>query len=93
MYTVYILYSAKLNRFYVGSTSDLNERMQFHMSAASNKFTAKAKDWDIFLNFSCDHKNQALAIERHIKSMKSKVYIQNLKKYPEMVLKLKEKYA
>jgi putative endonuclease len=29
-----------------------------------------------------------MKIERHIKKMKSKKYIQNLKKYPEMVEKL-----
>ena len=34
-----------------------------------------------------------MAVEEHIKSMKSKKYIQNLKKYPEMVEKLKDKYS
>jgi putative endonuclease len=32
-------------------------------------------------------------IEEHIKKMKSKVYIQNLKKYPDMVKKLIAKYS
>jgi len=40
----------------------------------------------------CENKTQALAIEKHIKSMKSKIYIENLKKYPEMVTKLLIKY-
>ena len=92
MYRVYILFSAKLNRFYIGSTSDLDERLEFHRNAASHKFTAKAKDWEIFLSFACDSKSQAMAIERHIKKMKSKVYIQNLTKYPEMIVRLKERY-
>jgi len=34
-----------------------------------------------------------LAIEKHIKSIKSKVYIENLIKYPEMAEKLKGKYS
>ncbi len=38
-------------------------------------------------------KAQALAIEKHIKAMKSKIYIHNLKKYPEMIDKLLLKYA
>ena len=29
-----------------------------------------------------------MAIEKHIKNMKSKIYIQNLAKYPEMTQKL-----
>ncbi|WP_424493385.1 GIY-YIG nuclease family protein [Salinimicrobium sp. GXAS 041] len=28
MYSVYILFSEKLNRFYTGSTSDLKERLK-----------------------------------------------------------------
>jgi len=34
-----------------------------------------------------------LKIEGHIKGMKSKNYIVNLAKYPEMVTKLLEKYS
>jgi putative endonuclease len=37
-------------------------------------------------------KKQALQIEKQIKNMKSKVYIQNLKRYPEMTIKLLGKY-
>jgi putative endonuclease len=32
-------------------------------------------------------------IEQHIKKMKSKVYIQNLKRYPEILQKLINKYS
>ena len=42
---------------------------------------------------SCKDQTQALAIEKHIKLMKSKVYIENLIKYPEMTEKLKNKYS
>ena len=35
---------------------------------------------------------QALAIEKHIKSMKSRKYLENLKKYPEITEKLKQLY-
>ena len=89
---VYILYSEKLDKFYTGETSDFNIRMVFHANSPSIKYTAKAKDWVLFLKFECDTKPQAKKIERHIKNMKSKVYIKNLKKYPEIVLKLQDKY-
>ena len=36
---------------------------------------------------------QARNIETHIKRMKSRVYIVNLKKYPEIIVKLKIKYG
>ena len=91
-HTVYILYSKKLDRYYTGETADFQTRMEFHKNSPSHKFTAKADDWTLFLKFQCVSKKQALAIEDHIKRMKSKVYIQNLRKYPEIIPKLKNKY-
>ena len=93
MYSVYILFSEKMNRFYTGSTSDLEERLKFHRNSTSDKFTGKANDWEVFLNITCDSKAEALAIESHIKKMKSAIYIKNLKKYPKMVFNLKQKYT
>jgi putative endonuclease len=92
MLCVYILNSIKLDRFYIGFTSDFDSRLEFHRQAAQHKFTYNADDWTTFLTIECDCKTQGLAIEKHIKSMKSKVYINNLKIYPEMIEKLKTKY-
>ena len=89
---VYILHSNKLNRFYIGSTSNLETRIEFHKIAEAHKFTSKANDWILFYKILCDNKNQALNIEKHIKRMKSKAYIENLIKHPEIILKLKEQY-
>ena len=92
MNTVYILQSIKINRYYIGYTSNLELRLQFHADAESRKFTHKADDWTVFYSVNCESKPQALAIEKHIKAMKSKTFIENLKKYPEMIEKLLEKY-
>ena len=92
-YFVYVLYSEKLDRHYTGSTSNIDVRLDFHKNAAVNKFTYKANDWKLVFSLGCDNKTQMLAIERHIKSMKSKTYIQNLIQYPEMGLKLKTRYV
>jgi putative endonuclease len=92
-YMVYILNSKKLDRFYIGFTSNLEKRLEFHHNAESQKFTYKAKDWEVYLKIECKSKGQALAIEKHIKKMKSKVYIQNLKKYSEMKIQLLERYS
>ena len=89
---VYIIYSEKLRKFYTGYTSNYEVRMQFHLNPESRKFTYNASDWTTFLIIQCTNKSQGLAIEKHIKAMKSSVYIKNLVKYPEMVEKLKSKY-
>ncbi len=92
-YCVYILHSAKLNRFYIGYTSDFETRIEFHKNAAAHKYTSNASDWIVFLKILCKSKSQGLKIERHIKKMKSTRYIENLLKYPEIILKLLEKYS
>ncbi|MEH6406132.1 MAG: GIY-YIG nuclease family protein [Leeuwenhoekiella sp.] len=91
MNSVYILYSKKLDSFYIGETENLAERIDQHNSGFYNKaYTKKANDWELFYTFTSESKSQALKIERHIKKMKSKIYIWNLKKYPEMTEKLKK---
>ena len=92
-FIVYILHSKKLNKNYIGFTENFNQRLDFHLKDdQSRKFTYKTDDWELIFSIECESKSQGLAIEKHIKSMKSKVYIENLLRYPEMKLKLLEKY-
>ena len=95
MYSCYILFSYSLDRFYIGSTSlDPEARLANHLAKyyESSKFTAKADDWTLFLEIPCSSFDQARKIESHIKKMKSKVYIHNLRKYPDMIQKLFTKF-
>ncbi len=88
----YIIYSKQIDRFYIGVTQDsILRRIDFHNSAkyGKNKFTAKANDWELFLKIGVTNIQHALKIERKIKSMKSRIYIQNLTKYPELITKIK----
>lgn len=93
MNCVYILYSQSIDSYYVGETTDLDDRLEQHNTGFySTSFTKKASDWSLFFDIKCDSRVQARKIEAHIKKMKSKKYIQNLKKYPEITKKLKSKY-
>jgi putative endonuclease len=72
---------------------DFDARLDFHLNSdEQRKFTHSANDWTTFIKIECQSKKQALEIEKHIKKMKSKVYIENLVRYPEMIIKLLEKY-
>jgi putative endonuclease len=95
MASVYILYSPSLDSFYTGATTEaVILRLERHLHGYyDNKYTAKAKDWELYFEISCSSMEEAMKIEHHIKRMKSKKYIQDLKRYPEMVNKLKEKYS
>ena len=80
-------------KHYIGFTENLKQRFEFHLSnEESIKFTYKADDWELVFTLKCISKKQGLCIENHIKSMKSKIYVQNLLRYPEMSSKLLEKY-
>jgi putative endonuclease len=92
----YIIFSSTLNRFYIGALQeDLLERIKKHNdhSYGEHRFTAQASDWELFLFIECPSYAMAVRIERHIKDMKSSTYIKNLKKYPEMIEKLKAKFS
>jgi putative endonuclease len=93
MATVYIIFSEPINKFYVGYTTEIVElRIERHNNKYYyNKYTSIGIPWSLFLEIQCESIEHALKVEKRIKSMKSKVYIQNLKQYPEMVIKLKEK--
>lgn len=93
MYSVYILYSEKLGKFYTGYTSDFVNRLSFHNDTERNSiWTRKGVPWVEYFRITNLTESQATAIERHIKRMKSKKYIEDLAKYPEMVKLLKIRY-
>ena len=91
----YILYSTSLDNYYVGITSeDLQERLLIHNSSGYGKhYTSQVTDWEVFHFIQCSCIKQMIQIEKHIKKMKSRIYIENLKRYPEMILKLKVKFS
>ena len=92
-YSVYILYSEKLKKYYIGTTNDVKKRLIEHNeSRYNNAYTLKGIPWKIIFEINELSSNQAYKIELHIKKMKSKIYIQNLIKYPEMKKKLILKY-
>ena len=93
MATVYILFSKKFDRYYVGSCLNLDERIADHKSKKyQNSYTCDADDWELFYKLVDLGYRQAREIEKHIKKMKSRSYIENLKKYNEISIKLLELY-
>ena len=88
MHFVYILYSSSLDKYYTGETSNLKLRLNHHNSSFyKNAFTTSGDDWVLFYRIICKDVFQARKIEKHIKSMKSRKYILNLKQYPNIVEK------
>jgi putative endonuclease len=77
-YTVYILYSYSLDKFYVGYTGDLiEERLRRHNSNHKG-FTGGKADWVVRYTEMYNDKSFALKREKEIKSKKSRKYIESL---------------
>ena len=94
MAVVYILYSRKIDKFYVGSCLDFEKRLNEHNSHFFKRaYTTRASDWIIFYKYENLELELARKIEFHIKKMKSKVYNENLLKYDEIMNKLIDKYS
>ncbi len=77
MFYFYILYSEKLDKFYIGYTSDLQDRLRKHNSNHKG-FTGKVEDWDIVYSEEYTSKELAYARERQVKKWKSKARIKEL---------------
>ena len=76
-YKVYILYSQKLDRYYVGYTNDLGRRISEH-NRKKGKYTDNGIPWEIKYVERYPEKKKAEDREHFIKSRKSKSFIEDL---------------
>ncbi len=83
-----------MNRYYVGHTSDFEQRIKMHNDGhfGGKTYTRRAKDWEEFLLIPCSTAKLAVYLEMKIKRMKSRKYIENLKKYPDLIKKIIREY-
>ncbi|MEC5166554.1 putative endonuclease [Flavobacterium sp. PL11] len=74
----YILYSAALNQYYIGHTSEsLQERLRKHLSNHAG-FTSKSKDWVIVYHEEFDTKSLAYKRELEVKKWKSRKRLEKM---------------
>jgi len=77
MFVLYILYSKKLDRYYVGFTKNLNRRMSEH-NRIKGKYTDTGIPWILIYSEEFNDKKSAMRREIYIKSRKSKQFITSL---------------
>jgi len=77
MHYLYILFSKSKNKYYIGSTSDLDDRIKKHNSNHKG-FTGGIGDWKIVYSEKFENYNPALKREKQIKKWKSRVMIEKL---------------
>ena len=77
MFYVYILYSSSLDKYYVGSTQEIDTRIEKHLTNHKG-FTSKAKDWVLKHSESYNTRSEAVQRETQIKKWKSRVIIEKI---------------
>ena len=80
MFYIYILYSASADKYYVGYTSNPEQRLKEHNEQiAFNTFTSKFRPWQMAALFECStDEKEAVQMERFIKKQHSRQLIERL---------------
>ena len=78
MYYVYVLYSKTHLKFYIGSTSNLEGRLQAHNHPANKSWTRSFQPWIIIYHETFDTKPEAMAREKQLKSAKGREFIKDI---------------
>ena len=76
-YFVYILYSKKRDRYYIGYSFNPESRLEEHNLGAT-KSTRTGSPWILVYTEDFEDKRSAIHRELEIKKMKNRKYIENL---------------
>ena len=77
MYSTYILWSEKLQKYYIGHTDNLSRRITEHNTGES-KYIKLGKPWTLMCHEEFTTKVEAIRREQEIKNRKSKKYIETI---------------
>ncbi len=77
-YSVYILFSKKCAKYYVGHTDNIERRLEEHNSGRGGKYTIRCKPWELVYTERYESRSLAVKRELEIKKKKSRRYIENL---------------
>ena len=73
----YILFSEKINKYYIGSTTDIERRLDDH-NRGKEKFTKTGVPWILVYTEALETLTLARKRELQIKKQKSRKYIEQL---------------
>ena len=74
-YTVYIIRSKSIDRFYIGYTSlSMDERLSYH-NYKNKGYTGKANDWKVVWVIEYESKSKAMTEEKKIKKRGASRYL------------------
>jgi putative endonuclease len=84
LYKVYILYSKKLNRYYKGSTKNLEQRLKRH-NAGNSSYTSKGIPWELVFSIEKESLKEVLILERKLKNLNRERLESFIEKYKNIL--------
>ena len=76
-YSLYILKSQVVDRFYVGSTENVERRLSYH-NTIEKGYTSRYRPWALVFKQEFENKALAQVAERKIKKWKSRKMIEKI---------------
>ena len=78
MFTVYVLYSNKYDKIYVGYTSNLEQRFLSHNELSKKGWTVRFRPWKVIYTEEYNTKVEAMKREKQLKTASGRNYIRSL---------------
>ena len=78
MFTVYVLYSEKHNKIYIGYTSNIEQRLLSHNELETKGFTLRYRPWKLIYTEVFLKKSEAMKREKQLKTAKGREFIWKL---------------
>jgi len=75
MYIVYVLYSQKFDKIYIGFTSNLEERLKSHNELSKKGWTIAFRPWRVIHSETFESKAKAMKREKELKGGKGRDWI------------------
>lgn len=74
-YYMYVLYSPRFDKIYVGYTTDVAKRLRSHNQLATKGWTIRFRPWLLVHKEGFQTKKEAMAREKELKSAKGREWI------------------
>ena len=75
MFTVYVLYSEKFRKKYIGYTGDLMERFKSHNRLSTESYTSRYRPWKVLHTEVFETKEAAMKREKQLKGGQGRQWI------------------
>ena len=80
MYYVYILYSRECDKFYIGQTNNMDDRLKRH-NAGEVRSTSPYRPWELSIIIEKASRSEAMLLEKKLKNLSKERIIKFIGRY------------